>query len=194
MRLFRFLLLFFVSLNLQAAIITFDDLDSFYSLSESNYAGLTWEYGNEGRDGNQGYWSVSTTPYIFGKHAINTSGATLMGIGFGGTVNVSGAFFSGHGGTNGWATGVRAHGYLNGNLIETTNWFYDIDESQDWFAMSLTNVDRIIIESQESLALANTGFYGLDNLTYSVVPLPAAVWLFTSALAALGWIRRERNS
>jgi len=32
----------------------------------------------------------------------------------------------------------------------------------------------------------------LDNVVISAVPLPAAVWLFGSALAGLGWIRRKR--
>ena len=183
--------LLFASSVLEAAVVTFDDLASFYSLTGSEYAGLTWEYGNAGKEGNQGYWSVSTTPYIFGNHAINAWGATLIGISFNDVVNVSGALFSGHGGANGWATGVRVHAYLNGSLVATTDWFYDIDESQDWFAMNLTRVDRIVIESQESLELADTGFYGLDNLTYSVVPLPPAVWLLGSALAGLSLLRRK---
>jgi len=32
----------------------------------------------------------------------------------------------------------------------------------------------------------------LDNVTASVVPIPAAVWLFGSALAGLGWVRRKQ--
>lgn len=31
-----------------------------------------------------------------------------------------------------------------------------------------------------------------DNITVSVVPIPAAAWLFGSALAGLGWMRRKR--
>lgn len=31
----------------------------------------------------------------------------------------------------------------------------------------------------------------LDNINASVVPIPAAVWLFGSALAGLGWLRRK---
>jgi hypothetical protein len=33
---------------------------------------------------------------------------------------------------------------------------------------------------------------GFDNLTATVVPVPAAVWLFGSGLGALGWFRRKR--
>lgn len=35
-----------------------------------------------------------------------------------------------------------------------------------------------------------TGF-GFDDLTVTEVPVPAAVWLFASALAGLGWMRRR---
>jgi hypothetical protein len=33
----------------------------------------------------------------------------------------------------------------------------------------------------------------LDNFSASVVPIPAAVWLFGSALAGLGWLRRKQT-
>lgn len=32
----------------------------------------------------------------------------------------------------------------------------------------------------------------IDNINVSAVPIPAAVWLFGSALAGLGWLRRKR--
>jgi len=34
----------------------------------------------------------------------------------------------------------------------------------------------------------------LDSIKASVVPIPAAVWLFGSALAGLGWIRRKQSA
>ena len=36
-----------------------------------------------------------------------------------------------------------------------------------------------------------SGFNGGQRWTFAVVPVPAAVWLFGSALAAMGWIRRK---
>jgi len=33
---------------------------------------------------------------------------------------------------------------------------------------------------------------GVDNVSISVVPVPAAVWLFGSALAGMGWLRRKQ--
>jgi hypothetical protein len=34
----------------------------------------------------------------------------------------------------------------------------------------------------------------LDNIAVSAVPVPAAVWLFGSALAGLGWMRRKQTA
>ena len=43
---------------------------------------------------------------------------------------------------------------------------------------------------------ATTGDYviGQVDLHYSAVPIPAAVWLFGSALAGLGWMRRKQTN
>jgi hypothetical protein len=35
---------------------------------------------------------------------------------------------------------------------------------------------------------------GFDNVVVTVVPIPAAVWLFGSALAGLGWFRRRQTA
>lgn len=40
-------------------------------------------------------------------------------------------------------------------------------------------------------AQINYGWQAMDNFTYSVVPVPPAVWLFGSALAGLAWLRRR---
>jgi hypothetical protein len=34
--------------------------------------------------------------------------------------------------------------------------------------------------------------WGMDNLTVTIVPIPATVWLFGSALGLVGWLRRRR--
>jgi hypothetical protein len=39
-------------------------------------------------------------------------------------------------------------------------------------------------------------FFALDDLTFgrvAVIPIPAAIWLFVSALGLLGWIRRKET-
>ena len=52
--------------------------------------------------------------------------------------------------------------------------------SMEWVAVSYTDPD---------------GFFGasIDNVWVSAVPVPAAVWLFGSALAGLGWMRRKQT-
>ncbi len=35
--------------------------------------------------------------------------------------------------------------------------------------------------------------HAMTKLSMSVVPIPAAVWLFGSALAGLGWLRRKQT-
>lgn len=42
---------------------------------------------------------------------------------------------------------------------------------------------------------ANFEFFysGLDDIVVSTVPIPAAVWLFGSALVGLGWMRRKQT-
>jgi hypothetical protein len=42
-------------------------------------------------------------------------------------------------------------------------------------------------------SLSSNDSWGIDNLQYSVVPIPAAAWLFGSALAGLGWLRRKQS-
>jgi hypothetical protein len=194
---------FLASGTVNSAVVTFDDLSSGANISGTNYAGLTWEQGNSAYAGNDGFWLVpgSSNHPVSGKNVTNAWGSTLMGISFSEEVNISGAYFSGQGVIGSWTTGVRVLGYLDGVHTETTAWFNDIDASADWFAINLNNVDRIVIEAvavdygDEYDPIPNgAGWYGMDNLTYSVVPIPAAVWLFGSGLGLLGWFRRRQTA
>jgi hypothetical protein len=55
----------------------------------------------------------------------------------------------------------------------------------DWL-----NITQVTFES-EAVAFAPVS---IDNVVVgSAVPVPAAVWLFGSGLAALGWLRRRRS-
>jgi hypothetical protein len=47
-------------------------------------------------------------------------------------------------------------------------------------------------EALQSLTVASSGFLALDNLSVTAVLIPPALWLFGSALAVLGWIRRKQ--
>ena len=172
-------------------VVNFDDLAGGYVLTGSNYAGLTWESGNNGFEDNPGYWlvpSASSYPYSQPLNAENAWGCTLLGIGFSTQVDVSGAYFAAQGnGPLGWTNKVRVHGYRNGSEVVTTDWFTDIDKHPDWFAMNLNQVDRIVIESNP--VNDGGGWYGMDNLTYDI-PEPATIAML--GLGALSLIRRKK--
>ena len=188
------LLTFAVAPHLSAAeiVIDFEDLGANQSLTHTNYAGLIWESGNTGYEGNEGFWNIPSSsnnyPSSGDRNVMNAWGCTLIGIAFPEQVDVLGAYFAGQGVDYCWTTGVRVHGYRDGSLVETTDWFTDIDTSPDWFAIDLFDVDRIVIESIP--VIQGGGWYGMDDLTYSTaIPEPASLGLL--ALGAMIAVRRR---
>lgn len=80
----------------------------------------------------------------------------------------------------------RIHLYDSlGNEIQRGMWFVPSTGGDNkWDQLnfdSVSGVRRVVIE------LAGSG--AIDNISYQVVPVPAAVWLFGSALGLLGWMR-----
>lgn len=58
--------------------------------------------------------------------------------------------------------------------------------------LRIGNQADICLSAEE--CLANPGLYGgAAWLTFTIVPVPAAVWLFGSALLGLGWLRQRRR-
>jgi hypothetical protein len=56
--------------------------------------------------------------------------------------------------------------------------------------------DNGVIEWTSLLSVsieAHNGAGSIDNIVISQVPVPAALWLFGSALAGLGWLRRKQT-
>jgi hypothetical protein len=58
----------------------------------------------------------------------------------------------------------------------------------DWL-----NLERVIFEAEGDGFGPGFGRIEVDNLQLTAVPVPAAVWLFGSALAGLGWMRRKQT-
>lgn len=75
----------------------------------------------------------------------------------------------------GGGTITQAIGPLNGTVLFDSSW------------TNLTSID-IEFEVYEIGVLGAVA--GIDNVVMQTVPLPAAVWLFMSGIAILGWTRR----
>ncbi len=118
-----------------------------------------------------GIWVVPSRDASYytysGEHnVINKWGDTKMGIAFPSNVDIHGAWFAGQGGSEGvWASSIRVIGYRNGEQIQITDWFEDIDNTPTWFAMNLVDVDRIVIEAIP--VFNGAGWYAMDDLTYT---------------------------
>jgi hypothetical protein len=62
------------------------------------------------------------------------------------------------------------------------------------FGSSLTSVGGVVSISSGSVWVPDPGFSMIldPGASVSAVPIPTSVWLFGSALAGLGWIRRKQ--
>ncbi|MCZ6834752.1 MAG: hypothetical protein O7G85_03165 [Planctomycetota bacterium] len=125
----------------------------------------------KGRSVAQGVWTVPSRRGTFyphsGNHYItNKWGDTRMGIGFPRPMDVHGVYVAGQAADGVWTTGLRVSGYRDGQLVDQTDWFENIDESPDWFAIDLVDVDRIVFEARA--VLDGSGWYALDDLTFSM--------------------------
>jgi hypothetical protein len=63
-------------------------------------------------------------------------------------------------------------------------------------SFTLAAADAALFSNLESIEFGTSMLGGagiIDNITVSAVPIPAAVWLFGSALAGLGWFRRKQT-
>lgn len=57
----------------------------------------------------------------------------------------------------------------------------------------VADVDSLVLSVRKSRDNPEAGNYLQINFKYQVVPVPAAVWLFGSALGLLGWARRRTD-
>ena len=89
------------------------------------------------------------------------------------------------GGGDEWTiTGAIAGG---GDLVTTITTGADITAA---FDATWVNLDSVTILAAADGALD----YRLDNIVVTAVPIPAAVWLFSSALAGLGFVSQRKKA
>ncbi len=122
------------------------------------------------RNGAHGQWVIpsrgATCRPCSGDHyAINKWGDTRMGIGFGGPVDLHGAYIGGQAGSGVWTTALRVIGYRDGQEVGDTGWYSQIGETLEWFDMDLRGVDRVVFEGMP--VVNGAGWFGMDDLTYT---------------------------
>jgi len=86
-------------------------------------------------------------------------------------------------------------GYKNdGNTVNASlGSFYPHDDVLTYsFDSTWDDLNSVEIEVYNWSGSLGAGMF-FDNIVVSTVPIPAAVWLFGSALAGLGWMRRKQT-
>jgi hypothetical protein len=99
-----------------------------------------------------------------------------------------------------WSTGlnIRITGYSDSNLLFDTTVVVD-KGAPTWFDFAYVGIDHLEFDAYggTDATPGDSGegeYFVMDNFTYSVVPIPAAVWLFGSGLGLLGWVRRRQTA
>jgi hypothetical protein len=85
-------------------------------------------------------------------------------------------------------------GYLDGGGSVTQGISATVGISTVLFDSSWANLTSIDIVFDTSSFNTFGIVPAIDNITLQAVPIPAAVWLFGSALAGLGWMRRRKTA
>jgi hypothetical protein len=75
---------------------------------------------------------------------------------------------------------LESGGQISTSLTITGSYAADYDFSDAWQGLVSVQFDTV-------------GAVYTDNIVTNVVPVPAAAWLFGSALAGLGWMRRKQT-
>jgi hypothetical protein len=188
MKYFCFACLLLASSALQATtVLTFEDLTlanaNFIEHVAPGYGGLTWEnvgVVDKNYRPDTGYESGAVSGDYTAFNGAGESPTNIDLINSSQTMTFTGAYFS-----SAWSTQIISFlGYSNGVLVEESGNYWVTTSGPLWIELNWSSID--------SLQIVNSGSqWVMDDFTYSVVPIPAAVWLFGSALAGLGWIRKK---
>lgn len=177
----------------QATTLNFDDIYTSDNTPIPNgYGGFNWSNGygdiyviTKTSIPNTGYYygNVSNPNSAFNAFGDTPSYIDLAGTG---TFDFNGAYW-----TSAWDDqNLSFEGWKNGDKLYTSGSYAINTQTPLWIALNWTGIDRLAINS------ANTQWV-MDNFTFNehanAVPVPAAVWLFGSALLGLAHIARRKS-
>ena len=117
--------------------------------------------------------------------SVDETSSSLLDVKHGGSLTAEAVF--GYSGYGGYAAAVFTDAIAAGDTINYTfTWIGDFD-------FSVYSVNDLVVQVGESGIFPEL-VGGTNIVAGSVVPLPAAFWLFGSGLAGLGLVRRQKSS
>lgn len=167
-RIFALLIFCMLAAGAQASTvtITFDEPEGVFSTTDCGQAGTCQVYEVHG---------YRVTAYTFQE----TESGDLRAFSF---------TFDTYGGPQPWYVGISRIDGGEFSILEIGEYYGDEDIISLIGNGGLQNITQAEFWSE----YAPYAPVYLDDIVVSAVPVPAAVWLFGSALAALGWLRRTR--
>ncbi len=200
MKKLHLLLLFitFSGLNInvaQSSVLNFDDVTGESEAAIANgYGGLNWSNFwvqnpelNQIADFNSGFYNGVVSN---GYTAFNANGGAAE-ISSAAPFDFNDAYFTA---ASRWGLDITATGYRNGSLLYQQQFTVNTNTAQ-LFTLNFTAIDRLEFVSSGGQEYIGSGLhFTMDNasITPAAVPVPAAAWLFGSALAGfIGFKRRK---
>lgn len=183
-----------------AAVLDFEDVTTGNSsYLPENFAGFNWGYQQYGvivdNDPDYSYQTTFGNSYgsPSGEYALYNGDGENKDVFFSESIDFHGAYFTTWAKNDafgeGSSTSITIHGFNSGTLVHTIS--MDLSStSYEWLQADFVGVDQLQFQT--------SGFeewWLMDDFTYdinsSAVPIPAAAWLFGSALIGLAGIKRK---
>lgn len=181
----------------QASVLTFDDLppekmfgggDLFFGVVPDGYGGLNWS-------DNSAYFNATEDGGVTGFSNAPVSGDRIFAPGdtfdpviiSGETFNFIGAYFtaSSNDGLN-----INVKGF-NGATLLYDNTMIVNTSGPTWLELNQFGINRLEfisfggVYNPDLTGTSDSAFYAMDNFTYSAVPIPSSIWLFSMGLIGL---------
>jgi hypothetical protein len=188
----------FGTLSAQAesiSVITFDSQPEVYfesPLYDSGYV-FSSNYDGFGANNDSSWPSNGTTHLMSWSNEGNYSGfdltSSIAGVFDVFSFDFAGAYSNGNGPVN----SLVVTGWLDGVSVDAASFTAGVDflnaSTYTTLDISFLGIDMLTVTAEGFNNRAN-----FENFVVTAVPLPAAAWLFGSALAGLGWMRRRQTA